>query len=136
MVEGKRLHDEVGCATLDGRYRVLDRAVPGDDHRDDFRVAFERELDDLGTVDARQSQIGNDGVEREVRQEVAGYLATLRLGHAEAVLDQSFRGRFAERRLVLDEEQMPFLCRHCGSTRGECRYFDARRRPRSRPEPR
>ena len=90
----------------------LHRAVAGDDHRHDLRIALERELDHLGAVDAGQPQIGDDRVEGEVGQQVARGLAALRFRHAVAVLDEALGRRFAKRRLVLDEEQVPFWFRH------------------------
>ena len=128
VVEGERLHHEVGGPALDGGDRVLHRAVAGDDHRHDLRIALERELDHFGAVDAGQPQIGDDRVEGEVGQQVARSFAALRFRHAVAVLDEALGRRFAKRLLVLDEEQVPFWFRHGGMTRrGRCRYLDAPR---------
>ena len=115
MIERERLHHEVRGPALDGGHRVLDRAVSGDHHGDDFRIAFERGLDHRRAVDAWQPQVGDDDVEGELGQQVPRGFSALGLHHAVAMLGQPLGGRLPERRLVLDEEQMYFVCGHVGA---------------------
>src|SRR5215510_2842314 len=67
-IDLKWLADEVVRAALDGVDRVFERAVTRDDDRDDIWIAFDGGLDDARTVDAGQPQVGDDDVERKIRE--------------------------------------------------------------------
>ena len=86
FVELKGLGDEVGGAALDGLDRVLHRAVTRDDDRDDAGIALEGGFDDPLAVDARQTQIGDDDVEREVAQQLDCAFAGFGFGDLESLL--------------------------------------------------
>ena len=103
-VELKWLRDEVGRALLDRVDGVLHCAETGDDDRDDVRVAFERGLEDLAAVDARQPQVRDDDVEREFREPRQRFFAVGRLLDREAVIGQTLRDRGAQRGLVIHDQ--------------------------------
>ena len=105
-VELKRLGDEVGRALLDRVDRVLHRAVAGDDDGDDLGIALERGVEHLPAVDAGQPQVGDEDVEGELGQPRERLLAAVGLFDDEAVVRQPLRDRLAQRRLVVDDQQM------------------------------
>ena len=105
-VELKRLGDEVGRALLDRVDRILHRAVAGDDDGDDVGVALERGVEDLTAVDAREPQIGDEDVEGELGQPAERLFAAVGLLDDESVVGQAFSHRFAQRLLVVYDQQM------------------------------
>ncbi len=105
-VELKRLGDEVRGALLDRFDGVLHRAEAGDDDRDDVGIALERRVEHGAAVDAGQPQVGDDDVEGEVGEPRERLFAARRLLDDEAVVGQPFGDGLAQRRLVVDEEQM------------------------------
>ena len=119
-VELERLGDEIRRALLDGLDRVLHGAVAGDDDGDDVGVAFERGVEHLPAVDARQPQVGDQDVEREVGQPLQRFLAAARLLDDEAVVGEPLGDRLAQRLLVVDDQQMFLTFRHLD----ERRYSD------------
>ena len=108
-VELKRLGDEVGRPLLDGFDRVLHRAVAGHDDRDDVRVAIQRRLNDGSTVHPRKPQIGDENVEREVREPGDRLFAVRRLHDLESRRHQPFGDRLPQRAFVVHKQQM-FRC--------------------------
>ena len=119
-VELKRLGDEVGRSLLDRVDGVLDRAEAGDDDGDDVRIALERRLEDSSAVHARQSEVRDDDVEREIGEPRERFLAARRLLDDEAMVRESFGDSLTQRRLVVDEEQMFRVFSHLVARR----YFD------------
>ena len=119
-VELKRLGDEIGCPLLDRVDRVLDGAEARDDDRDDVGIALERGIQDGAAVDAGQAEISDDDVEREFHQPRERFFAAAGLLHDEAVIGEAFGDGLAERRLVVDEEQMFCVFSHLLGRR----YFD------------
>ena len=121
LVELERLGDEVRRAALDGFDRVLHRAVAGDDDGDDVRVALERGVDDLrgpSMPGSRRSVMRMS--KANVRQALERLLAAVGLLDHEAAIGQPLGDRLAQRRLVVDEEQMFRAVSHlCGR-----QYFD------------
>ena len=97
-------------AALDRLDRVLHRAVAGDDDGDDVGVAGDRGLDDRGAVDARQPQVGDDDVEREVGELRERRLPGFGLLDLIAAIGQLLGDRLAQRRFVFDEQQMFQSC--------------------------
>jgi hypothetical protein len=61
----KRLRDEVARALFDQVDRILHRAVPGDDDRNDVGIAGARLLQHLPAINARQPQVRYDDVVRK-----------------------------------------------------------------------
>ena len=112
LVDLKRLADEIPRASLDRFDRVLHGAEPGDNDGDDVGVARDGRLEHLGSVDARQAQVGDDDVEREIGQPAERRLAGLGLRDLVAVVGQLLGNRLTERCLVFDEEDVPLKVRH------------------------
>ncbi len=102
--------------------RVLHRAEAGDDDRDDFGIALERGVEHGAAVDAGQPQVGDDDVEREVGEARERLFAARCLLDDEAVVGQPFGDGLAQRRLVVDEQQMFRGFSHLVVRR----YFDTR----------
>ena len=74
-------------------------------------------VEDLPAVDARKSQIGNQDVERKGRQALQGLLAAGGLLDYESLIREPLGDRFAERRLVIHDQQMFLAVSHlCGRT--------------------
>ena len=120
LVELERLGDKVCGAALDDLDGIPDRAVAGDHDADDLRVPLHGGLNDGGSVDARQAQVGDDDVEGEVGQGFKRRLAAFGLDHLVPVIRQPLRHRRSQRRLVFDEQQMFRSISHlCGR-----RHFD------------
>ena len=94
-------------AALDRLDGVFDRAVAGDDDRDDVRIALDGRFDDRRAVDARQPQVGDDDVEGEIGK--AGRAAASpesACSTSKSAVRQLLGDRLAQRRLVFDEQQM------------------------------
>ena len=67
MVELKRFRDEVTGSPFDGFDRVLDGAIPGHHHAYDIWISVEGRLEDLGAINTRKTEVGDDHVERKIR---------------------------------------------------------------------
>src|SRR5215467_8914163 len=111
-IDLKRLADEVVGAALDGIDRVLKRAVTRDDDRDDIWIAFDGGLDDARTIDARQTQVGDDDVERKIRESCDGSFAGFGLFDLIPVIDKLLGDSLTERRLVFNDQKMSCLLSH------------------------
>ena len=112
VLELDRLRHEVARALLDGGDRVRDRAVARDHDHHDLVVAVPRRLDDDGSVDARQPQVGDDDVEGEFGQPFERGLAAGRLHHLVPVVAEPARGQLPQHALVLDQQQVNVLAEH------------------------
>ena len=106
LVDLKRLVDEIGRAALDRLDGILHRAVAGDDDGDDVGIAPDSRFDDGGSVDAGQPEVGDDDVEGELGEAGERGLARFGLLDRKPAVGELLGDRFAERRLVFDEEQM------------------------------
>ena len=82
---------------------------------------MERGFDDLPAVDARQPQVGDDNVERELAQKFERALAGIGLDHIEALLAKPLGDNVPQRGLVVHEEQMYLGVSHLGG----CQNIDA-----------
>ena len=120
LVELERLGHEVGGAALDDLDGVFHGAVASDDDADDVGVAVDGGFDHARPVHARQAQIGDHDVEREIGQGLERTLGRVGLHDIEPAIHELLSYGFAERCLVLDEEQMFWRIRHLW----ERRYFD------------
>ena len=69
-------------------------------------IPLQRGFDDFRAVDTRQPQIGDEDVEREVRETQQRLLTAVRLFDDEAVIGQALRDGLAQRMLVVDDQQM------------------------------
>ena len=118
LVELKRLGDEVGGASPDRVDGILHRAVAGDDDADDLGIAQQRGLEHARAVQAGQTEVGDDDVERKFCQLLDSLLTGIGLLHLKAVLGQAFRQRLAQRRLVFDKKEMFFGFRHLAAASG------------------
>src|SRR6185295_3408372 len=72
FVELERLSDKVRCPPFDGINSILHRAEASNDDRDDAGIAVPGSLDDTGAVDARQAQVSDDDIERELFEQFQG----------------------------------------------------------------
>ena len=106
LVELKRLGDEIGCAALDGFHGVFHRSVTSDDDADDVGIAQQRGFEDARAVEARQAQVGDDDVEGKFGELLDRALAGVGLFDFEPVLGQALGECLAQRRLVLNQEEM------------------------------
>ena len=95
LVDQERLAHEVARAALDRYVGVLHRAVAGDHDRDDVGIALDRRFDDGGAVDARQAEVSDDDVEREIGEARDGRLAGIRLLDVVATVGQLLGHRLA-----------------------------------------
>ena len=111
-IDLKRLADEVVCAALDGVHRVFERAVTRDDDRDDIWIAFDGGFDDARTIDAGQTQVGDDDVERKIREARDGSVAGLGLFDEVPVVGELFGNGLAEWSLVFDDQEMSWPLSH------------------------
>ena len=109
LVELEWLGDEVGGAALDDFDRVLHRAEAGHHDADDVGIQLERGFDDVRAVLPWQTQIGDDDVERKIRQSLDRALGGISLDDLEAAIRQLLGDRLAKRRFVFDQQQM-FRC--------------------------
>ena len=73
---------------------------------DDVGIAGERLVEDLPAVDARQPQVGDQDVERKLVQPLERLFARAGLLDPEPVLAEPLRDDLAERRFVVDEQQV------------------------------
>jgi len=112
LVDLKWLADEIPRAELDGLDRVLQGAVSGDDDGDDVRVTGNGGFNDCGTVDARQSQVRDNDVVREIGEAGDRSLARVRLVDLVAVVSELFGDCLAQRCFIFDEQQMFRAIRH------------------------
>ena len=120
FVDLKGFADEVARAALDGFDRVLHRAVAGDDDCDDVGIAVNGGFHDRRTIDARQTQVGEDDVEGEISELRHGNFPRLGLLHVVAPVAQLFGDGLTQRSFVFNEENMSSLISHL-----QCRqYFD------------
>ena len=106
FLELERLRDEALRAEprdLDG---FADGAKPGDDDREDVRVAREGLVQHVAAVDAGQPQVGDEDVEGELVEPLEGFLARTRLFDPETLIGEPFRDDFPEAVLVVDQEEM------------------------------
>ena len=106
LVELKWLRDEIRRAALDGINGVLHGAETSNDDRDDARIPLPGRLDHSGPVDARQPEVGDDDVERELVEELEGPFAAVGLHDLESALGQPLGHQSAERGLVVDKQEM------------------------------
>ena len=90
-------------------------------------IALERRLEHGAAVDAGQPEVRDDDVEREIGQPRERLFAARGLLDDEAVVGETLRDRFPQRRLVVYEKQMFRVFSHLVGRR----YFDTRRRRRS-----
>ena len=96
---------------------VSQRAVAGDDDRDDVGVAADRRFDHARAVDAGQAQVGDDDVEGEFGELFEGLLAGCGLHDDEPVVGEALSHGLAQRCLVLYEEKMLLIFSHlCGAS--------------------
>ena len=112
LIELERLGDEVRRTTLDSLDGTSHGAVAGHDDADDFGVALEGCCDDVGTVHARQAQVGHHDVIREVSELLQGFLSAPGLVDPEPLFCQPLGGRLAKRPFVLDDQQMFLAFNH------------------------
>ncbi len=112
FVDLKRLADEIARTALDRFHGVLHRPEARDHDRDDVRVARHRRLDHGGPVDARQSQVGHDDVEREFGEARERRLARLGLPDPIAAVVELLGDGLAKRCFVLDQQEMFQGIRH------------------------
>jgi hypothetical protein len=106
FVDLKRFADEVPGAALDGLDGVLDCAVASHDNRHDFRIACDRGLDDSGAVDAGETKVRDDDVERELGQLSDSRLPGIGLFDVITPLAELIRDSLPEGCFVLNEKQM------------------------------
>lgn len=102
LVDLERLADEVGGASLDRLDRVLHRAVAGHHDGHDVRIALDGGIDHVGAADARQPEVGHDGVEREVGELGECCFSGFRLFDGESPVGQLLGHGGAQGRLVFD----------------------------------
>ena len=108
----ERFRDQVGGAPLYQGDGIPDGAVAGHDHDDDVRVAVERGVEDAGAGQPGEPQVGQDDVEGELAERSHRLFAGMGLDDVEAGVGEQVGECEAQRRLVLDEQQMRFLFRH------------------------
>jgi hypothetical protein len=111
-VELKRLGDEVRGALLDRLDGVFHGPVPGDHDRNDVWIPLERGFDDATAIDAGQPEVGDEDVEREVREPLQGVLAARGLLDDKPMVGEALRDRLPQRALVVHDEQMFLSVRH------------------------
>src|SRR5262249_18989175 len=99
-VDLKGLADEIVSAALDRVHRILERAVTRDDDRDDIWIAFDGRFDDARTVDARETQVGDDDVESEICKTRNGSFPGFCLFNEVTVVGELFGNGLAEWSLV------------------------------------
>ena len=123
LIDLKRLADEIPGAALDRLDRILDRAESGDDDGNDVGIAFDGRFQHVRAVQAGQPQIGNDDVERKLRQSRDRGFAGIGLFHLVPAVRQLLRDSLAQRRLVFDEQHMFRRVRHLAM----CQHLDTLR---------
>src|SRR5215471_2912689 len=111
-IDLKRLADEVVRAALDGVDRVFERAVTRDDDRDDIWIAFDGGLDDARTIDAGQTQVGDDDVERKICEPCDGSFTGFGLFDLITAIDELFGDSLTQWRLVFNDQKMSCLLSH------------------------
>ena len=111
-VDLKGLADEVVSAALDRVDRILERAITRDDDGDDIWVALDRGLDDARTVDSGETQVGDDDVERKIRETRHGSLSGIGLFDLVTVIGELFSDRLTEWSLVFNDQKMSCLISH------------------------
>ena len=121
-VELEWLGDEVRGPLLDGVDRILHSAEPGDDDRDDLGIPLQGGVEHGAPVHTRQTEVGDDDVERELGEPGDGVFAAGGLFDDEAVVGETFRDRFSQGGLVVYEKQMFRVFSHLVRRR----YFDTR----------
>ena len=104
--ELERLADEVGGAALDGIDGVLHRAVAGDHDADDAGVPLQRGGEHLAAVDAGQTEVRDEDVEREPLELFEGLFTGRRLDHRETGVGQALGHHGAKCVLVVDEQDV------------------------------
>ena len=87
-------------------------------------IALERGIDDGGSVDAGQAQVGDDDVEREVGEPRERGFARFRLFDGIAVIGELLGDGLAERRFVLDEQEMFHRIRHLAGAKSLTQVAD------------
>ena len=112
LVELERFGDELRGPPLDSLDRILDGTEAGHDDADHLGVALESRREHLGAIDTRQTEIGEQDVERKVGQVLDRCLTALGLDHPIAVVDKPLGRRLTERRLIFDQQQMYFFFNH------------------------
>jgi hypothetical protein len=112
FVDLKRLADEVARAAFNRVDRIFHRPVPGDHDRDDVWIPFDGRFDDGGTVDAGQTQIGDDHVEREICELCDGGFTRSCLLDDVTAIGELLGNRRTQRALVLDQKKMSCLFSH------------------------
>ena len=118
LVELKRLRDEVGSAPLDRIDGILHGSVAGNDDRHNPWIPFARRVDDLGPVNAREPEVGDDDVKGKLIEQLQCLLATGRFDDLEAALEQALGHHRAQSGFIVDKEQM-------SSFSHVCQYFDS-----------
>ena len=108
----ERFRDQVDGAPLYQGDGIPDGAVAGHDHDDDVRVAVERGVEDAGAGQPGEPQVGQDDVEGELAERSHRLFAGMGLDDVVAGVGEQVGECEAQRRLVLDEQQMRFLFRH------------------------
>jgi hypothetical protein len=106
LFELKRLRDEPFGAEPRHLDRFAHRAKSRDHDGDDLRIAAKRFIEHLPPVDARQPQVGDEDIERELVEARHGLLAGSRLDDLKALLDEPLRDHLAKSRLVVDKQKM------------------------------
>ena len=106
LLELKRLRDEALRAQPRDLDRLFDRGIAGDHDRDDVGIAAERFVENLPAVDAWQPKVGDEDVEGEIVEPGDRILARARLLDLKSLVDQALGDHLAERRLVIDQQQV------------------------------
>jgi hypothetical protein len=117
LVDLKRFADEIPRPPLDRFNGIFDGSETGDDDGNDVGVAIEGRIDDGRSVDTRETQVGDDDVEREVGQSGEGILSRLGLLDGVPAIDELLGERLPQWGLVFDEQDMFHRIRHLASAK-------------------
>ena len=120
LIDLKRLADEIPGAALDRLDGILDGAESGDDDGNDVGIAFDGRFQHVCAVEAGQPQVGNDDVERKLRQSRIRGFAGIGLFHLVTAVRQLLGDSLTQRRLVFDEQHMFRRVRHLAV----CQHLD------------
>ena len=104
MVKLERFCDEVSCAPLDRFDRAPHASKASNDDPNHIWVQSACAFYDLGAIDARETEVGNQCIEGKVRYFLQGIFTRPHLNYVIAVFLKPLCSRFAESNLVFDKE--------------------------------
>ena len=106
LVELEWLRNKIRRPPLYGIDCVFHRAETRDHDCNDARVSVSRSFNDPGAINARQPEVRDHDIERELLQQFESSLAAIGLDHLEAALRETLRHQTAKGGLVIDDKQV------------------------------